>query len=342
MHVAQRSGSPGRAGLGASVRARGEWRALLAISVGSAVWGLIWYPLRWLASCGVSGTLASGLTGLAACVFVTLWSGPRIWRLPASPLVPALALAAGVTNVGFTWGVIHGEVMRVLLLFYLSPAWTALLARLLLRERLHAFGYALILLSLCGAGLMLWSPALGMPFPADPAEWAGLVAGIGFALNNVLTLRIVQRLPQVAPRQRTLLVFGGSALLGCAAAWFDTGSGNAVHLGGAEILAQLTRPGLAAALVLGLGSALALNNVLVQHGLARVAANRAAIVMLLEIVVTAWSAWWLAGEVPGTREWVGGACIVLSALLAGLIRHGPPVPDSHLHTDGTGRKRAMV
>ncbi len=322
--------------------ARNERRALLAISVGSAVWGLIWYPLRWLASCGVSGTLASGLIGLAACVFVTLWSGPRVWRLPASPLLPALVLAAGVTNVGFTWGVIHGEVVRVMLLFYLSPAWTALLAHLLLRERLNALGCALILLSLCGAALMLWSPAQGVPFPADPAEWAGLVAGIGYALSNVLTLRVVQRLPQVAPRQRTLLVFGGGALLGCCAACFEAGSSSAAHFGWSQSLAQLTRPGLAAALVVGLGAVLALNNVLIQHGLARVAANRAAVVMLLEIVVTALSAWWLAGEVPGPRELAGGMCIVLSALLAGILQHGRPASDAHPRAKQTSRKRAMV
>jgi len=322
--------------------ARREWTALLAISVGSAVWGLTWYPLRWLASCGVSGTLASGLTGLAACLFITLWSGPRVWRLPRSPWLPALALAAGVTNVGFTWGVIHGEVMRVLLLFYLSPAWTALLAHFILRERLNPLGYGLVVLSLCGAGLMLWSPTLGLPLPANPAEWAGLVAGFGFALNNVLTLRIVQRLPEVTPRQRTLMVFGGGAVLGCGAAWFDTVTTGGAHPGWAQILMQLTRPGLAAELVLGLGLVLALNNVLVQHGLARVAANRAAIVMLLEIVVTALSAWWLAGEIPGPREWAGGACIVLSAVLAGLLRHGQPSPAADLHSEQPSRKRAMV
>jgi drug/metabolite transporter (DMT)-like permease len=297
--------------------------ALAAIALGSAVWGLTWYPLRMLAGYGVSGTLASSLTGLAACAVLTLVGGPRLWRMPASPLLAVLTLAAGVTNVGFTWGVIHGAVMRVLLLFYLSPAWTALLAQPLLGERLSWRGGALVLLSLCGAGLMLWSPALGLPLPATPAEWAGLVAGIGFAVNNVLTLRIVRVLPGVAPRQRTLLVFGGSALLGLAAACAEAALQGAAH---ASPLAAVREPGPAAVLVLALGVVLAFNNVIVQHGLARVAANRAAIVMLLEIVVTAVSAWLWAGEVPGPREIAGGACIVAAALLAATLRHPDPKP----------------
>ena len=60
--------------------------------------------------------------------------------------------------------------------------------------------------------------------------------------------------------------------------------------------------GTAAWLVLGLGFLLASNNMLVQYGLARVPANRASIIMLFEIVVTALSAWLFAGETPGPRE----------------------------------------
>lgn len=298
---------------------------MLAIMVGSGMWGVIWYPLRILAGLGVSGTLAGGLTGLAACVFMALCTGRGLLRIPPRGLVLGLALAAGLTNVGFTWGVIHGEVMRVLLLFYLSPAWTALFAHFILQERLTRNGSLLILLSLCGAGLMLWSPASGMPFPDSPAEWAGLVAGIGFAMNNVLTLQISQTLPAVTPKIRTFLVFFGSAVFGFSVSIFD-------HP--VSVPAAL-HPGLAAVLVLAMGISLALNNLLVQHGLARVAANRASLVMLFEIVVTALSAWWLAGEVPGPREAAGGACIVLSAILASCLhRENPP--------DRPSAKRAMV
>ena len=288
---------------------------MLAIMVGSGMWGVIWYPLRMLAALGVSGTLAGGLTGLAACLFMSLLAGRRLLRIPRHGMVLALALAACLTNVGFTWGVIHGEVMRVLLLFYLSPAWTALFAHFMLRERLTRTGSGLIVLSLCGAGLMLWSPTSGLPFPENSAEWAGLVAGMGFAMNNVLTLRISRRLPTVTPQIRTFLVFFGSAAFGISVSCFD-------H---AVSVPQAPHLGLAAALVVAMGISLALNNLLVQHGLARVAANRASLVMLFEIVVTAVSAWLLAGEVPGPREAMGGACIVLSAVLASCLhREIPP------------------
>ena len=40
---------------------------------------------------------------------------PQLWLLMA---------AAGMTNVGFNWAVTVGDVVRVVLLFYLMPAWT--------------------------------------------------------------------------------------------------------------------------------------------------------------------------------------------------------------------------
>jgi drug/metabolite transporter (DMT)-like permease len=60
---------------------------------------------------------------------------------------------------------------------------------------------------------------------------------------------------------------------------------------------------------------------MVQHGLPHVPANRASLIMLFEIVVTALSAWLLASEAPSMREWLGGGCIVLSTVLASRLKN---------------------
>ena len=104
---------------------------------------------------------------------------------------------------------------------------------------------------------------------------------------------------------RTATIFGGAAIFGACASLFEAmpAPPTGAHLGTAALL------------VLGLGFLLASNNMLVQYGVARIPANRASIIMLFEIVVTALSAWLFAGEVPGPREWAGGACIVVAMLL---------------------------
>ena len=52
----------------------------------------------------------------------------------------AIGLSAGFANIGFTYAVIYGEVMRVVLLFYLAPVWTVIFARALLGEKLGTGG----------------------------------------------------------------------------------------------------------------------------------------------------------------------------------------------------------
>ncbi len=281
----------------------------LAIMLGASVWGMVWYPLRMLASLGVTGTAASAATSAAGCLFVLALRRRAIASVRWHWILPALGLAAGVTNLGFVWGSIHGEVMRVLLLFYLTPAWTALFAHFILHERLTWGGAGLAALSLGGAMLMLWSPQAGLPVPANAAEWGGLAGGMGFAMSNVLILKASRVLPQMKPEMRTATIFGGAALFSACASLFEPMP--APPAGGHLAIAAL--------LVLALGFVLASNNMLVQYGLARVPANRASIIMLFELVVTALTAWLFAGEVPGPREWAGGACIVLASLLSSWI-----------------------
>ncbi|HTQ72647.1 MAG TPA: DMT family transporter, partial [Burkholderiales bacterium] len=295
----------------------------LAIMMGASVWGMVWYPLRMLNALGVSGTAASALTSGAGCLFVLLVRRSAIKTVRWHWLLPALALFAGITNLGFVWGAIHGQVMRVLLLFYLTPAWTALFAHFILRERLTWAGAGLAALSLAGAMMMLWSPQLGIPVPGSLAEWAGLVAGMSFAMSNVLIVRTSRELPGMRAEMRTAVIFGGAAIFGALASLFEAmpAPPPGAHAG------ELTL------LVLGIGFVLATNNMLVQFGLARVPANRASIIMLFELVVTALTAWLFAGEVPGPREWAGGACIVLASALSSWVHRSKPGAQTNAPAD---------
>lgn len=141
-------------GLQAGKAQRETRAAVISLLTGALIWGLIWYPYRILRDAGVDGVVASTATyavalvlGLAffrrsLCAFSPSW--PLFW----------LALAAGGCNLGYVLATLSGEVVRVLLLFYLAPLWTVLLSRLLLGERLNRFGVFVIALSLAGAATM--------------------------------------------------------------------------------------------------------------------------------------------------------------------------------------------
>ncbi|MCE1892636.1 hypothetical protein LWS99_22505, partial [Enterobacter hormaechei] len=91
---------------------------------------------RVIDAAGVGGVTATFITYGLAFLFGLgpLW--PVLRRTRPSFWFVALALAAAGTNIGYVLGTLDGVVMRVLLLFYLSPLWTVLLSRLLLGERL--------------------------------------------------------------------------------------------------------------------------------------------------------------------------------------------------------------
>jgi drug/metabolite transporter (DMT)-like permease len=58
--------------------------------------------------------------------------------------------------------------------------------------------------------------------------------------------------------------------------------------------------------------------VALQYGLSHLSANRAAVIMLFELVVAAAAAHYLAGEVTRPMDWIGGAMIVSAGLFATL------------------------
>lgn len=280
---------------------------VLALLTGATVWGLIWYPYRVLAGLGVGGALSTTLTYAGAFLLALLVLRPRI---RVSWMLLAIGLAAGWANVGFTIAVVYGDVMRVVLLFYLSPVWTILFARWLLRERLSAAGYALMLFALAGAVVMLWEPRMGWPVPRDAAEWIAVSSGAMFALSNVL----IRKTPELPIDLKALTVFFGGVVIGALAM---------VALPDARFAGL---PTFDAVLLLAVIVVVILAvNVSVQHGLTHVPANRAVVIYLFELVVTAFSAWLLAGEVLEPQEWAGGVMIVTAGLLSDRLGQARPL-----------------
>lgn len=283
--------------------------ARISLLTGAFVWGLIWYPYRLLEQAGLSGVRASMLSYLVALCCGLVLLQPQLRRAGEFKLSWTLlwiSLTAAACNLGYVLATLHGEVMRVLLLFYLSPLWTILLARLLLNERLNGAGAAVISLSLSGAATMLWRPELGAPWPASTAEWMGLGAGFMFALSNVLVRQAVHLSIEI----KSLAVFVGVALLGLAALPLEPVATATLH----GVVQMHPWHWLLLAL---LGLILLAINLVVQHGLTHTSANQAIVIFLFELVVAAFSSWLLAGETMGIQEWIGGAMIVSASLFSG-------------------------
>ncbi len=283
---------------------------LLGLLAGATAWGLVWYPLRVLEAAGLGGPAAS----LAIFLLALLLGLPFTWRglrefTRGTALLAGIGLAAGWANLAYVLGVIHGEVVRVLLLFYLAPLWTVLLSRLVLGERLLPAGYGVVGLSVAGAAIMLWQPQMGMPWPRNGAEWLGLSAGLSFAVSNVLS----RRAQALSVQAKSLAVWGGVVAVALVVIGLDPPDA-------ARTWAALVEGWpLVAAVALLLGGV----TVAMQYGLTHTPANQAIVILLFELVVATVAAWFLVDEQLGVREWVGGAMIVAASLLSGHMERRP-------------------
>ena len=274
--------------------------------LGATSWGILWYPFRVMQSSGLPAPVATLLTYLVSIAVGTV-AFRRGWRefAPNAAWMLAIGLSAGVTNVAYLVAIMEAEVLRIVLLFYLAPLWTAPLARLILHERLTISGYAAAALAMCGALVMLWRPELGFPAPRNGYEWLGLAAGFAFALCNVL----VKGAHHLTPPAKSLAGALGVAVVALPVAlWLVPDSGR---------WAQQAAPH--AMLIVVIGVVLMSTSIALQYGLSKLAANRAAIVLLFELVVAAVAAHYLAGEVSRLQDWIGGAMIVSAGMLATLL-----------------------
>jgi drug/metabolite transporter (DMT)-like permease len=273
---------------------------------GAAMWGIIWYPYRLLMQQGVTG-IVSSLFSYAIPLVLFGWlhredviKSRRLWRLLAG-----IALAAGWTNMSYVLAVLEGEILRVLLLFYLAPLWTVLLARLLLREKLNQWGYAVMACSIAGAMIMLWPTGGGFPLPANRAEWLGLSAGASFAVSNVLT----RKAEGAALGAKSVAVWAGVTLVSLAALLTQQNPWNFVA----------TSSPLTWTLLVGVGLMIAVMTYAVQYGLSHAPANQAIIIFLFELVVAAVSSYFLANEALNLKEWIGAVLIIAGSLFSGHI-----------------------
>jgi drug/metabolite transporter (DMT)-like permease len=278
-----------------------------ALLFGAALWGVVWYPYRMLAQAGLDGIWATILTyGLALVLGAAIFARqlPRLWPLP--PLALVMGLAIGWSNLAYVLAILEGEVMRVLLLFYIAPLWTVPIAWLLLGERLDRVGLAVMALAFTGAMVILWKPHIGIPWPASRPEWLGLLAGFLFAVGNVL----IRRLDTMTDAGKSIVIWAGVTLAAV------------IHLPASPMRVE-DIPVLAVAnwtVLAGIGASLVAMSLALQYGLSRMPANRAIVILLSELVVATIAAYYLAGEMLRLQDAVGGALIVAASLASGRMQ----------------------
>lgn len=273
---------------------------VLALLCSSTLWGLTWLALKHFGHYGLAGPwvtlLAHGSVGV--CALPMLWITRKRWRARTGSLL-GLAFVGGLANLAFASAILAGDVLRVMVLFYLLPAWGVLGGRFFLGERIDGPRWASLGLALSGAFLVLGGPRVFLALPTW-VDVSAVISGMALALHNVI-FRKRQDVP--------VPIKTGFNFVGCLV-WA------AIVVGSMQRPPPTDVPPLVWVEVVAFGLVWILAaTVGTLWGVHHLEAGRSSILIIVELVTAVVSAALIGGRVPKPIEWGGGCLIVLAALI---------------------------
>jgi drug/metabolite transporter (DMT)-like permease len=273
--------------------------AVAALLASGLLWGLTWIAFKHFAALGLAGvtftTATYGLLGAAMLPFV--WRQRRVWRHQTGLLV-AIGLLGGAANAAFVTALTYGEVMRMMLLFYLTPVWAVLGGRIVLGESITRPRAIAVGIALVGALMLLGGPQLLV----TPPGWHDVIAigsGIFYAGQNIAS-RLATDIPVGT---KSAVIFAGC---GAVSALLLPIAGTPFPTVTTTLILQL-----AAFAVIWMGAA----NWTTMYGVTHLEAGRAGVLLVFELVAAVVSALLIGGENLEPWGWAGCGLIAGAALL---------------------------
>ena len=287
---------------------------VFALIFSSCLWGLSWIPLKALNSLGFEGVflVLSGQAILLALFFPCGFK-VRIFLSHGKYLL-GIFFTGGAAILCFSYALIHGDVIRVMVLFYLLPIWGVLGGRVFLGERIDAIRWLGVACALVGAFFILGGPQI---FDAPPS-WIDVIAflsGLLFAANN-LFFRGVDDVPLPT---KLLIMFAGCTLI-CLIVIALSHESYPTNVPLANYLW----------LILYALTWLLVANFLSQWAVTQMEAGRSSIIIIFELFAAVVSAVIIGKEMIELNEAFGGVLVVVAAMLEA-FRFTPKAGDTLVH-----------
>lgn len=277
--------------------------ASIALATGGAMWGLYWIPVRFFQSLDLPGAWPGLVMYLAALIVLC----PIVFRQRAAiaSKIPALLQSGVFTGAAFglfTLSLIHTDVVRSILLFYLTPVWGTILGALFLHDPLTRRRVLALICGLAGLIVVLGLDH-GLPWPRNGGDWMALASGVAWAIGSMGLYR--QKDTPISGQIFAFIL--GATLLSIISLLLPNGSGSTIP----ENL--LTPPLLALA---ALSTAYMLPMIFLTIWPSTILTPaRVGMLLMTEVVVGVISAALFSGEVFGLTEFFGAILIFGAALI---------------------------
>jgi drug/metabolite transporter (DMT)-like permease len=275
--------------------------ASAAVAYCGLIWGVYWLPLRHLAETGFTGSWASAAFFVASVPPALIIGVLARRELMANGWsILWLAIANGTVFTLYSNAYTRTTVFNVLFLFYLSPVWSVLIARFVLRERIGHMRLLAVALGLIGLITML-SDGGGWPIPRNLGDWMALLSGLLWAVCTIF----IRRNRHIGTCANVVAFYFGGFWPALLFALLTDGD----RIPSLEAIAA-SWPMLIGVAWLGwVPSQLAL-----FWGVSRISPVRTGILLMTELVSGVATAAWLSGDPISLQQAIGGALILAAGL----------------------------
>lgn len=272
--------------------------SLIVVATG-VLWGFYWMPVRHLAGDGLDGAWGTLVITLSAVVVLLPFAAWH-WRdlRSASPLALGAVALGGAAFALYSVGFVYGRVALIILLFFLTPVWSALIGRYVMGWPIGRLRGLAILVGIAGLTIMLGADGT-VPMPRGAGEWMALLSGVMWAVATT-GIRVRKEIRPAAAA--FVFALGASVATGVLLLSFEG------KTGGFEPEAL---PWAMFAGVLWWGVSMAS----LMWATARLDPARVGILLMSEVLVGAGSAALFAGEHLSRSEIAGGALVLCAAVL---------------------------
>lgn len=276
---------------------------VFVLFLSSIGWGITWWPIKELSALGLDNLWLVFIAYVAGTIVLFPWFywQRAAWKKRAGFML-WIAVAGGTANVTFQLAMAYGDVIRVMILFYLLPVWSVIGGRMFLGEKIDAMRVMAVVMCLAGAMVILDIVNVDNTQGITWIDVLAIVSGMSFAMTNIL-FRSVQDVPVMS--KLAFMFLGSGVLIGGSLLFFATTISDASML--SVYLAMLY--GAVWLILITLGSLWAVT---------RMEAGRSAIIIVMELVAAVISTALLTENILQLHEITGALLVLSAAVMEGL------------------------
>ena len=162
-----------------------HFKISIALALSAGAWGIYWLPQRILEEGGLTGgwgTIAQMIIGVLVLLPFSIWR--KIKGKSSGLELPLTGLLVGGGFICYALSFLLTDVVRALILFYMTPVWTTIFEIFFLKKK-PGWQRAVSLTFALGGLFIVFSEQTIIPLPENIGDWIALVGGVIFAAGMI-------------------------------------------------------------------------------------------------------------------------------------------------------------